>query len=249
MIAIISDIHGNLEALQVVLDDIKAQKITDIFCLGDVIGYGPNPRECLAIAMKEFRWTLLGNHEQAVIGEPIGFNPKAMQAVLWTRERLKDPQFPAEENDKLWQYISGFPTHKEEGKHLYVHASPLEPTTQYILPIDAMNGELMNEVFAKVKNYAFGGHTHVPGIFTERLRFISLSETDYRYQLGADKVLVNVGSVGQPRDGDNRACYITLDGNDLEYRRLDYDFETTRNKIYNSGGLARILGDRLVRGQ
>lgn len=248
MFAIISDIHGNLEALQTVLADIQSAGIQDVVCLGDVIGYGPNPRECLKVVQERCRFTLLGNHEQAVLGEPIGFNPKAMQAVLWTREQLKDPRFPAAENDALWQFIGTFPTHKEEGERLFVHASPLDPTTQYILPIDAMNAELMAEVFAKVNHYAFGGHTHVPGIFTDQHRFISLSETDYRYELGAGKVLVNVGSVGQPRDGDNRACYVTLDGNELEFRRLEYDFEATRAKIYNSG-LPRILGDRLTRGQ
>ncbi len=248
MFAIISDIHANLEAFRVVLDDIKAQGIKEILCLGDVIGYGPNPRECLKLAMENCKWSLLGNHEQAVIGEPIGFNPKAMQAVLWTREQLKNPVCSAEENEVLWKYITGFPTHLEVGDHLYVHASPVEPTTQYILPIDAMNQELMKEVFSKVKLHAFGGHTHVPGIFTEAFRFISIGETDYRHKLGSEKLLVNVGSVGQPRDGDNRACYVTIDNGEIEWRRLDYDFETTRQKIYDSGGLPRILGDRLVRG-
>jgi len=246
--AIISDIHGNLEALQTVMNDIVDQGIREIVCLGDVIGYGPNPRECLKIAIDNFRFTLLGNHEQAVVGEPVGFNPKAMQAVLWTRDQLKDPKHPAEENEKFWKYISGFPTHIEEAKNLYVHASPLEPTTQYLLPNDAMNTELMDEVFAHFSAYCFGGHTHVPGIFTPHYRFISLSETDYRYLLGVEKALVNVGSVGQPRDGDNRACYVTVDGLELEFRRLEYDFEVTRDKIYATSGLPRILGDRLARG-
>src|SRR5687768_3423557 len=117
MLAIVSDIHSNLEALTEVLKDIRSQEgVKEILCLGDVIGYGPNPRECLRIAMKDFRFNLLGNHEQAVMQGAQGFNPKARKAVDWTKEQLTGEAFPMEENLEFWKYLNSMPTQLTEGQ-------------------------------------------------------------------------------------------------------------------------------------
>ena len=99
--ALISDIHGNLEALEVVLDDIKAQGITEIFCLGDIIGYGPNPRECIDRVMENCKITLLGNHDQGAMFDPDGFNIGAERAIFWTREQLESPHDRVEQRAAL----------------------------------------------------------------------------------------------------------------------------------------------------
>jgi diadenosine tetraphosphatase ApaH/serine/threonine PP2A family protein phosphatase len=107
----------------------------------------------------------------------------------------------------------------------------------------------MEKLFSLFDKICFQGHTHVPGIFTEGLRFFSPEETSYEYTLGDEKIMVNVGSVGQPRDGDSRACYVILTEDGLQYRRIEYDCETTIEKIYNIPELDNFLGDRLRAGR
>ena len=208
--ALISDIHGNLEALEVVLDDIKAQGIDEIFCLGDVIGYGPNPRECIDRVMEHCRMTLLGNHDQGAMFDPDGFNIGAERAIFWTREQLESPHDRAN-NEKRWEFLGLLPrTHKLD-PFLFVHGSPRNPLSEYIFPEDIYNHRKMERLFQLVERYCFQGHTHVPGVFTEGYQFYSPDEIDHEYTLGDGKVMINVGSVGQPRDGDPRSCYVILD--------------------------------------
>jgi len=250
MIAIISDIHANLEAFEAVLADIRAQQgVTEILCLGDVIGYGPNPRECLAMAIKECRFNLLGNHEQAVMQGAIGFNPKARKAVEWTKEQLQHADFPTEANLEFWKYLNSMPAQLTEGTTLYVHASPLDPTNQYVVPMDAYNEAFIDELMDVVPRIAFCGHTHIPGVFTQDYLFLSPQDIDNEYVQGEKKLLVNVGSVGQPRDGINKSCYVLWDpeNREVRYRRVEYDFEATIRKIEQSG-LPETLGQRLARG-
>ena len=107
----------------------------------------------------------------------------------------------------------------------------------------------MERIFALVERYCFQGHTHVPGIFTENLQFHSPDEIDYQYRLDGRKTLCNVGSVGQPRDGDLRACYVLLDDDVIRYRRVEYDIDSTVRKIYEIPDLENFLGDRLRDGR
>ena len=132
---------------------------------------------------------------------------------------------------------------------MFVHGSPRNPLNEYIFPEDIYNQRKMERLFALVDKYCFVGHTHVPGIFTEHLSFLEPEEVNYQYTLGEEKVIVNVGSVGQPRDGDPRACYVVLNGNKLIYRRVAYDFEPTIRKIYEIPELDNFLGDRLREGR
>jgi len=248
--ALISDIHGNLEALEVVLEDIRAQGISEIFCLGDIIGYGPNPRECIDRVIENCSITLLGNHDQGAMFDPDGFNQSAERAIFWTRAQLESAAEPRTAREKRWEFLSDRPRSHRENGYLFVHGSARNPLNEYVFPEDIYNQRKMERIFALVERYCFQGHTHVPGVFTEQLpedlyQFHSPEEMDYVYRLDDRKTLCNVGSVGQPRDNDPRACYVLFDGETIRYRRVAYDFETTIRKIYAIPELENFLGDRL----
>jgi diadenosine tetraphosphatase ApaH/serine/threonine PP2A family protein phosphatase len=247
--ALISDIHSNLEALKAVLEDIKKHNIEEIYCLGDVIGYGPNPRECIDLVMS-CKMTLLGNHDQGAMFDPEGFNPSAERAIFWTRAQLESPNLDGPDAmAKRWDFLADRPRTFKENGYLFVHGSARNPLNEYVFPEDIYNQRKMERIFALVERYCFQGHTHVPGVFTENLQFISPDEVDYTYRLDGRKTLCNVGSVGQPRDGDWRACYVQLDGDSIRFRRLEYDIETTIQKIYAIPDLENFLGDRLRDGR
>jgi diadenosine tetraphosphatase ApaH/serine/threonine PP2A family protein phosphatase len=246
--AIISDIHSNLEALQAVLKDISKHNVTEIYCLGDVVGYGPNPRECVDLVMK-CKVVLLGNHDQGAMFDPEGFNPPAERAIFWTRAQLEAPGEARSVRERRWEFLAERPRSFREDGFLFVHGSARNPLNEYVFPEDIYNQRKMERIFALVERYCFQGHTHVPGIFTENLQFHSPDEIDYVYKLDGRKTLCNVGSVGQPRDGDWRACYILLDGETIRYRRVEYDIDTTVKKIYAIPDLENFLGDRLRDGR
>jgi predicted phosphodiesterase len=245
--AIISDIHGNLEALEAVLEDISAQKITQVFCLGDIVGYGPNPRECIDRVMERCEVTILGNHDQAALFDPEGFNAGAERAIFWTRHMLETGD--AKGNERRWEFLGELPRIRREEQFLFVHGSARNPLNEYVFPEDIYNQRKMERIFALVDKYCFQGHTHIPGVFTEQLNFHSPEEIEYRYELDDRKALINVGSVGQPRDGDNRACYVIINGTAVQFRRVPYDFEKTIAKIYPIPELDNFLGDRLREGR
>ncbi len=249
--ALISDIHANLEGLQAVLEDIRVQHVDQIYCLGDIIGYGPNPCECLDLVIENCSLTILGNHDQAAMIDPDGFNPVALGAVYWTRDQLEKQIAQSEQGARRWDFIGELPTHQQEGDYLFVHGSPREPTNEYIFPEDVYNHTKLVSLFERVEQYCFQGHTHIPGVFTEDRDFISPEECDYQYRLGQSKIMVNVGSVGQPRDEDPRSCYVILDDmeNLLTYRRVEYPCQLTANKIYKIPELDDMLGNRLLSGR
>jgi predicted phosphodiesterase len=246
--AIISDIHSNLEALQAVLKDIDRQAIKEVYCLGDVVGYGPNPRECIDLVM-QCKVVLLGNHDQGAMFDPEGFNPPAERAIFWTREQLEAPADGRQAKERRWEFLAERPRSVKEDGFLYVHGSARNPLNEYVFPEDIYNQRKMERIFALVDRYCFQGHTHVPGVFTESLQFHSPDEIDFTYRLDGRKTLVNVGSVGQPRDGDWRACYVVIDGDTLHFRRVEYDIDTTVKKIYAIPALENFLGDRLRDGR
>ena len=265
--ALISDIHGNLEALEAVLNDIEDQGIEEIYCLGDIIGYGPNPRECIDRVMDSCKVTLLGNHDQGAMFDPDGFNVGAERAIFWTRSQLESASDRAN-NERRWEFLGELPRSYKLGPYFFVHGSPRNPLSEYIFPEDIYYHRKIERAFQLVDRYCFQGHTHVPGVFTENFQFFAPEEIDHEYTLGEGKLMINVGSVGQPRDGDNRACYVILDdglpepvGADahepriaascprIVFRRVEYDFETTIQKIYSIPDLEPFLGDRLRQGR
>jgi len=249
--ALISDIHGNFEALQTVLADIAAQEVSVIYCLGDIIGYGPNPRECLDHVMRKCRKVVLGNHDQAAMVDPEGFNPVALQAVYWTRDQLEKGPGGASKINGRWDFLGELPRSHSEGELLFVHGSPREPTNEYVFPEDIYNQHKLEALFAYVEKYCFQGHTHIPGVFTHDFNFITPEVCDYEYELTDDKAMINVGSVGQPRDGDSRACYVIFDDarRVVTFRRVEYPSSATRDKIYDISELDNMLGARLISGR
>jgi diadenosine tetraphosphatase ApaH/serine/threonine PP2A family protein phosphatase len=249
VIAIVSDIHGNIEALTAVRDDIKSRGIEKIVCCGDIVGYGPNPQECLNIA-RGFDAAILGNHEEAVLfrAGSRDFRVKAEMAIEWTKKQLFEVnERGAQESLKFMHSLQEM---YEEGDALFVHGSTRAPLRDYVYPKDIRSREKMDEIFAKVKKFCFCGHTHLPGVFRDDYTFVHPEDLPMGvYLTGSERVMVNVGSVGQPRDGDTRACYVTFDGDAVVFRRVEYDLDQTVRKIYAAKELDRTLGDRLRAGK
>lgn len=256
--AIISDIHGNLAAFERVLEDIRAQEITEIFCLGDLIGYGPDPRACIELA-KDFPLNLLGNHEEAVLFGAIGFNPKAKVAIDWTREQLSLRTEPQDRNRMLWNFIGSLPKKHQDGSFFFAHGSPREDNyvREYIFKQDYQDRKKMDEIFASPPDVnwqvCFVGHTHHPGIFAQDhpYAFLEPGEVnhEYRYVGLKMRILVNVGSVGQPRDGDPRASYVVVDDEMIRFRRVDYDIQRTIRRFKEFPNLPEYLAKRLEEGK
>jgi predicted phosphodiesterase len=249
--AIISDIHGNLEALAAVLEDIQAQGIERICCLGDVIGYGPNPRECIDAAM-QFDVCILGNHDQGALFDPEGFSSGAERAIFWTRSQLEAANQENGQNVKRWQFLCELPRVYKDEHFLLVHGSPRNPLNEYVFPEDIYNRRKIEKLFGLITSYCFQGHTHVPGVFTEEAVFQSPSEfANGKHILGDRKLMINVGSVGQPRDNDPRSSYVVFDEEkgEVEFRRVDYPIDVTAEKIYAIDELDNFLGDRLKEGR
>ena len=269
--AIISDIHGNAEALKTVLADIESRGIERVICLGDIIGYGPDPLECVDLVRQRCEWSLMGNHDFGVLYEPTNFNQAAQSAAYWTRE-----QFDAEPDQELrearYEFLGRLrvrvveeppaPADGETGapdgyQLLFVHGSPRRPINEYIFPDDIVSGpEKLGDIFDRVQTLAACGHTHVPGVFTEEPDFYPPTElTDgvYEFEPPEDgkptKAIINVGSVGQPRDHDPRAAYAILHPGKVEFIRLEYDAEATAKKIYAIKDLSDWLGERLLGGR
>ncbi|MCA8988574.1 MAG: metallophosphoesterase family protein [Planctomycetaceae bacterium] len=247
MLAIISDIHGNLEALEAVLEDIKGKNVSKIYCLGDIIGYGPNPGECIDLVKQHAQVTILGNHDQAAMFDPEGFNAGAERAIFWTRKQLETGD--RNKNEARWEFLGELPRLRREEKYMFVHGSARNPLNEYVFPEDIYNQRKMERIFSLVERYCFQGHTHIPGVFTDDLNFLSPEEIDFQHQLGDRKTLINVGSVGQPRNGDSRASYVTVENDLVRFHRVTYDFEKTCAKIYPIPELDNFLGDRLREGR
>jgi predicted phosphodiesterase len=163
MIAVLSDVHANLEALRAVLADLARQGAAAAYCLGDVAGYGPDPRACLDLAMS-WRAVLQGNHDEAALLGPDGFGPAAERAALWVRGQLAAGE-PGRE--RRLDFLAGLPRRLAEGDFLFVHGSARNPLKEYAFPEDISNQRKMERIFALVGRCCFQGHTHVPGVFTE----------------------------------------------------------------------------------
>lgn len=249
MLAIVSDIHGNLEALSAVLGEIDRRGISDILCLGDIVGYGPNPMECLDLVIGRCGRALLGNHDFAVMYEPYNFNSGAEAACYWTRkcfENDADPQRQAER----WRFLGKLPARLRTETFMAAHASPRRPINEYIFPDDIYtNPGKFVSIFERFDRLCFVGHTHVPGVFLEGPDFYSPDELDYRYSVTDEKAVVNVGSVGQPRDRDPRASFVVLNDAAVEFVRVPYDVQTTVKKVEAIAELDDFLGTRLLDGR
>ncbi|NOY40249.1 MAG: metallophosphoesterase family protein [Planctomycetes bacterium] len=247
--AIISDIHGNLEALNGVLAHIAEQNVDETFCLGDVIGYGPNPCECLDLIIDQTKVTLLGNHDQGAMFDPEGFNSGAERAIFWTREQLENSGGSREQIDRRWDFLGTAARLHRDDPWLYVHGSARNPVNEYVFPEDIYNQKKMEKLFGLITKGCFQGHTHVPGVFLESAEFITPDQTNHVYHIRDEKFMINVGSVGQPRDGDSRSCYVIQEDDQITFHRVEYDINVTADKIYQTSDLDNFLGDRIKEGR
>ncbi len=251
-IAIISDIHANLEALEAVLADLERKRAQKVYCLGDIVGYGPSPIEVADIVRAVANEAVRGNHEDLVLKPaPDNIHPDALQAAEWTRKQLLPGPAASEQKRERWEWLKALPVTEEvlRGQVLLAHGTPRDCFTYVLGPGDAQ--KVLKTQMGKAR-LCFIGHTHVPGFwFTDGKRIgFGPSEPKKRYTFPGKRALVNVGSVGQPRDHDPRACYVLLHGDgSFEFRRVEYDVESTARRIYANPNLPRWLGERLLCGE
>jgi predicted phosphodiesterase len=244
-ILIISDIHANLTAFQAVLEHAKG-KWDIIWFLGDLVGYGPDPNECVLELQKHTHIALSGNHDQAVLGELDikSFNREAKYAIAWTQEAI---------SNETRTYLDSLPSKQVEGNFTLAHASPRYPVWEYILdPLTASENFNWFET-----DFCLVGHTHVPVIFEERLngfRKVNVYQPTYAQGreaifLGPERLIINPGSVGQPRDSDPRAAYALLDTDNMSwlYHRVSYPVREVQERMEKCGMPKRLI-NRLAYG-
>ena len=253
MIAIISDIHGNLEALQAVMKRIEEMNIDQIVCLGDVVGYGASPLECINIIKERTKSWIRGNHEAGLLFIAQDFNKKAREALEWTKSTIR--KLPRKERAEVWKLIDGTPEKEtiNDGEILLVHGSPIDPVREYILPRNASDPVRTRQWFEAMGEHklCFVGHSHVPLMVFENRGVLLIQGEERNIKIGEEKVIVNVGSVGQPRDTDPRACFVVLDTEkkEINYIRVEYDVHAAAEKIFNIPELDDSLGERLILGR
>ncbi len=236
-VIIISDIHGNLEALSKVLEYLdKLEEEKRVVCLGDTVGYGPNPVECFKIVQSLTDAICLGNHEDAILDTYYDneINEYARDAIRWTRQIL---------DEGIKEAIKKLPLQIEEENVLYTHSSPNDPMAwKYI----SNAGNAYSSLIEMEHSLCFVGHSHVPGIYS----YSKLQRNTNKSTLSKDdKTIVNVGSIGQPRDGSPMLSFAVFDDEnwDVEIIRLEYDYHKTMAKIENAS-LPLFLAERLARG-
>ena len=239
-VAVISDVHSNLHALEAVRRDIERERPDEVWNLGDSVGYGPRPSECCELLARLASLSLVGNHDLAAIGRLSlnGFSPVAAAAAAWTREHL---------TESASAYFADLePASKLDGCELY-HGSPREPIWAYVLRAEGAADafSLSSEPLLLV------GHSHyamAASLVEERLGF-DLAPGGTVVNLSAGRWLLNPGSIGQPRDGDPRSAYLLLDldAGRAEFRRVEYEVERTQSEI-REAGLPEQLASRLSRG-
>lgn len=237
--AIFGDIHANLEALQTVLWDAQEQGCSNYVCLGDIVGYAANPVECLQAVQDLGCPVVRGNHDEGAASESTleELNPLAQNALLWTREQLNDEQRQWLRELKLVRQVRDF---------TIVHAT-LDTPHRW--------GYVFNQLDAaasftyQTTGVCFFGHTHAPRAYIKDGAIVSVALDKITFEMGK-KYFINIGSVGQPRDGDWRAAYTIYDieSNSIQLRRLEYDIQTAQKKILDAG-LPRRLADRLAIGK
>lgn len=242
--AVLSDVHANLEALTAVLADAADEGARAVLCLGDLVGYGADPGPCVEAVAERGAALVAGNHEYGAVGlvDLDWFNPAARAVILWTRDRL---------SGDAGRYLAALPLTLTVGDACLVHASPRHPEEwEYLLSAD--DGFAVFGAFDT--RLCFVGHSHRPGVWSlgsggpDHTGGFGAWPTRIRLEDGR-RYIVNVGSVGQPRDRDPRAAYAIWDQDrrEVTIRRVDYDHRATAAKIL-AAGLPRVLAERLARG-
>ena len=237
--AIFGDIHANLEALQAVMADAKQQGVTEFVCLGDVVGYNADPVACLNIIREMNCPTVKGNHDADASDNHSldNMNPVAALALQWTREQLDDDQ-------RLW--LKRLRMVRQVSDYTIVHSTLDQPVNwNYV----TNRFDAMSNFSYQFTQLCFHGHTHVPKVYIKTDKVREVTADSVKIEPNA-KYFINAGSVGQPRDGDPRACYSIYDSENkmIVFRRVDYDMATTQKKIL-AAGLPEMLAERLAEGR
>ena len=238
---ICSDIHSNATAFKAVLESMRDNGVERKVCLGDIVGYGVDTDECVDLVRENMDFCLIGNHDSVAVKNESseGFNPYAKQAIEWTQKHLSKESVA---------YIRSLPYIHEENDICFVHASPLSPAEWvYVTDLE----DALNAFDHFSERYCFVGHTHSPVIIASRPMAIPKILDEYEYVIAnTERLLVNVGSVGQPRDRDPRACWCLLDTETKCVRliRVDYDIRETQNRMKKQG-MPSFLIDRLSVGR
>ncbi len=238
-VAILSDIHGNLEALEAVLRALDELGIEERVCLGDLVGYGADPGICVEKARSAFRVVVAGNHDHAAAGlEDLNyFNPVAKEAMRWTMRHLG-----AQEKS----YLGKLPFVRALESCMLVHSTPREPRTwDYVMTVE----DALRQRGSFEEHVCFIGHSHVPFFFEYSAQGHAIPQLPILELKGDSRYLVNVGSVGQPRDGDPRACFCVYDPDEgtVRMERILYPVATAQEKIVRAG-LPSYLAQRLALG-
>lgn len=241
-VAIISDVHGNLQALEAVLPEMKKESPDKVIFLGDVVGYGANPNECCEIIKEVADVCIIGNHDSAVIGKTDieWFNPDARAAIIWTRDNLK------KENKK---FLESFVETCRISEFLFSHGSPVNPG-EFVYVVSS---EIAMDIFLWAKGKyrsVFVGHSHITLSFFIDKSGNPIPFIDEEIKLEGGDFVINVGSVGQPRDGDPRAFFAILDTEKKLYmaRRVEYNVKEAADRILKNG-LPPFLAYRLFIGE
>lgn len=237
--AVISDIHGNLEALMAVLQECQNLRVENFLCIGDIVGYGANPKECLDLVRKMKAKTVAGNHDWAVSGrlDASYFTEDGKAAIFWTRNKVTFEDIAS---------LHSLPMVYKDQDFLMVHGTLHEPEMfHYLFKID----ESVSTFDLMDRPVCFVGHTHVPVIFIEskgRVYRAPSAEIEIKQDC---RYIVNVGSVGQPRDGNPLASFCIFDtkAQMIEIRRVQYDISSAQKKILEAG-LPKALAERLASG-
>ena len=245
--AILGDVQGNGEALRAALEDIRQRKIERIVCLGNVIGFGPDPVECLDLIRNSCFITIRGDHEQALLSGTDGLIPATARLIEWAKDMICE----GSQGENRMAFVDNTLDPFSSAGISFFHGSP-RSSREYLFPSDVKrNRRKLRAAFEHVDKVCFHAHTHVPGVITENplaLRSAADLEGYYHYRKG-EKSLINVGSVGQPRDGDPRAGYIEIRKNEIFWRRVAYDVEAViermeRLEVFGTNYSARLRQGR-----
>ncbi len=253
MLALISDIHANLEALQAVLARLDELQPSEILCLGDVVGYGASPVECIQEIRKRASVWIRGNHEQGLLFYAQDFNPRAKAALDWTRKQIRALEPPGLRGE-IWMALDATPEMEsyQDGRILLVHGSPSDPIREYVLPRAASDPQKLARWFKDMGTHqlCFLGHSHIPSVLFEEGGLFLPTEENPAVDVGGRRCIVNVGSVGQPRDGNTKACFVTLEGEGkITFHRVAYDIQSAVNRILSVPQLPEALAERLEMGR
>ncbi|MCE9582899.1 MAG: metallophosphoesterase family protein [Planctomycetes bacterium] len=257
--AVLSCIHGNLEALEAVLEDAAKQAVERTVCLGDMVGFGADPAACVERVISSCEWCLEGDFEERLLmarGNKLkNFNPAARNHMRWNAKQLAPGVFPGARRTGMlntWAWLASLTPRRVEESALFVHGTPDDPLHEWLNISEAtgIGPKGLQKQLKHVDGVCMHGHTHQPCVIMESGECMWPPSADWEYVLEpGKKVLINVGSVGQPRDEDPRACYAIIEDGSVRIRRVEYDIQRAAGKIRAEKSLDPRFAERLFIGR